>query len=116
MSKKPFFITTPLYYVNAQPHIGHSYTEIACDCLARYKRVGEEEVLFLTGTDEHGQKVFRSAEAEGKKPLDFIDSVVVEFKDLWKKLDISYDDFIRTTQKRHVDTVKKVLTICKATT
>lgn len=109
MPKKVFFITTPLYYVNAEPHIGHSYTQIICDCISRYKRAKGEEVLFLTGTDEYGQKVLRSAEAQGKEPLDYIGDVVGKFKDLWGRLDISYDDFIRTTEKRHIDTVKKVL-------
>jgi len=111
MAAKPFYITTPLYYVNAKPHIGHSYTEIACDCLARYKRMSNEDVFFLTGTDEHGQKVFRSAEAEGKEPLEFIDSVVMRFKDLWKRLDISYNDFIRTTEDRHKKAVQKALSL-----
>ncbi|NQT90921.1 MAG: methionine--tRNA ligase [Candidatus Omnitrophica bacterium] len=111
MSKKTFYITTPLYYVNASPHIGHSYTEIACDCIARYQRMKGEDVFFLTGTDEHGQKVERSAEAEGKDTLKFIDDVVEKFKELWKGLGISYDDFIRTTEKRHIDTVGKILTI-----
>ncbi|MFH1867864.1 MAG: methionine--tRNA ligase [Candidatus Omnitrophota bacterium] len=111
MTKKVFYITTPLYYVNAKPHIGHSYTEVACDCIARYKRMSGDKVLFLTGTDEHGQKVQRSAEAEGKNTLEFIDSVVFKFKDLWKRLDISYDDFIRTTEDRHKKVVKKILTI-----
>ncbi|MFC1806755.1 methionine--tRNA ligase [Candidatus Omnitrophota bacterium] len=111
MDKKAFYITTPLYYVNAKPHIGHAYTQVACDCISRYKRMKDEDVFFLTGTDEHGQKVQRSAENEGKETLEFIDSVVVKFKDLWSKLDISHDDFIRTTEKRHVDTVSKVLSV-----
>jgi len=109
MPKKVFYITTPLYYVNAQPHIGHSYTQIICDCIARYKRAKGEEVLFLTGTDEYGQKVSRSAKANNKEPLDYINDVVDRFKSLWAGLDISYDDFIRTTEKRHIDTVGKVL-------
>jgi methionyl-tRNA synthetase len=109
MPKKVFFITTPLYYVNAEPHIGHSYTQIICDCISRYKRAKGGEVLFLTGTDEYGQKVLLSAKAHGKEPLDYISDVVGKFKDLWGRLDISYDDFIRTTEKRHIDIVKKVL-------
>lgn len=109
MPGKSFYITTPLYYVNAKPHIGHSYTEIACDCLARYQRMKGEDVLFLTGTDEHGQKVLHSAQAQGKEPLEFIDSVVIRFKDLWRRLDISYDDFIRTTEERHIKAVQKAL-------
>ena len=111
MPKKTFYITTPLYYVNAQPHIGHSYTQIICDCISRYKRLKGEDVFFLTGTDEHGQKVLRSAENAGMDTIEFIDGVVLKFKDLWQRLDIRYDDFIRTTEKRHIDTVKKALSV-----
>ena len=110
MKDKTFYITSPLYYVNAQPHIGHSYTQIICDCISRYKRMKGERVLFLTGTDEYGQKVLRSAEKEKKQTLEFVDGVVDKFKDIWNRLDISYDDFIRTTEDRHKDTVHKVLT------
>jgi methionyl-tRNA synthetase len=111
MSLKKFYITTPLYYVNAQPHIGHSYTQIICDCISRYKKIKSEEVFFLTGTDEHGQKVMRSAESAGKDTTEFIDDIVCKFKALWSALDISYDDFIRTTEKRHTDTVSRALTL-----
>jgi methionyl-tRNA synthetase len=111
MNKKTFYITTPLYYVNANPHIGHSYTQVICDCISRYRKAKGEDVFFLTGTDEHGQKVLRSAESAGKDTVVFIDEVVQRFKDLWQALDISYDDFIRTTQKRHIDTVSKVLSV-----
>ncbi|MCX5687218.1 MAG: methionine--tRNA ligase [Candidatus Omnitrophica bacterium] len=104
-----FYITTPLYYVNSTPHIGHSYTNIACDTLARYKRLMGYEVLFATGSDEHGQKIKDVAESKAMEPKVFVDSIVPTFKDLWKKLDISYDDFIRTTEKRHEDVVKDVL-------
>ena len=107
--KKTFYITTPLYYVNASPHIGHSYTQIVCDCIARYKRLKGEKVFFLTGTDEHGQKVYRSAEKAGKQTQEFADGVVERFKQLWKRLDISYDDFIRTTEARHIKAVQKAL-------
>jgi len=106
---KKFYITTPLYYVNGNPHIGHSYTNIACDCLARFRRLKGEEVFFSTGTDEHGQKIDEAAKADGMEPRAFADKVVPRFKDLWKKLDISYDDFIRTTEKRHKDVVEKIL-------
>lgn len=106
-----FYITTPLYYVNASPHIGHSYTNVACDCFARYKRLKGCEVLLLTGTDEHGQKVQKAAEQSGQSPIEFADSIVPRFISLWKMLDISYDDFIRTTEKRHTDTVGEVLKI-----
>jgi len=108
-----FYITTPLYYVNASPHIGHSYTNIAADTLARYTRqiLGGKNVWFLTGTDEHGQKIQRAAEEQGLNPQEFVDNMVVQFKDLWKALDISYNDFIRTTEERHIKTVKRVLEI-----
>ncbi|MCM8800618.1 MAG: methionine--tRNA ligase [Candidatus Omnitrophica bacterium] len=108
-----FYITTPLYYVNASPHIGHSYTTIAADCLARYMRnlLGKENVWFLTGTDEHGQKIQRQAEAEGLTAQEFVDRMVLQFKNLWQRLDISYDDFIRTTERRHTEFVQRALEI-----
>lgn len=108
-----FYITTPLYYVNASPHIGHSYTNIAADTLARYMRLvlGEQNVWFLTGTDEHGQKIQRAAQENGLGPQEFTDKMVLQFKDLWKQLDISYNDFIRTTEERHEICVQKVLEI-----
>ncbi|MEI6632013.1 MAG: class I tRNA ligase family protein, partial [bacterium] len=108
-----FYITTPLYYVNASPHIGHSYTNIAADALARHMRevLGKENVWFLTGTDEHGQKIQRAAQAQGLSPGEFADRTVLQFKDLWKRLDISYDDFIRTTEERHFSVVIRALEI-----
>ncbi|MBM3248438.1 MAG: methionine--tRNA ligase [Candidatus Omnitrophica bacterium] len=109
--KTKFYITTPLYYVNAAPHIGHSYTCIAADCLARYYRNLGLKVNFLTGTDEHGQKIQRAAEAQGLEPKVFSDKAVSVFKKLWETLDISYDDFIRTTESRHEKIVQKVLEI-----
>ncbi|MEK6530924.1 MAG: methionine--tRNA ligase [Deltaproteobacteria bacterium] len=96
-----FYITTPIYYVNDVPHIGHSYTTVAADCVARFKRLKGLKVLFLTGTDEHGQKVELSASEAKKGPLEFADAVVGRFRDLWGLLDISNDDFIRTTEQRH---------------
>ncbi len=110
---KKFYITTPLYYVNASPHIGHSYTNIAADSLARYMRraLGNENVWFLTGTDEHGQKIQRAAEEAGISAREFTDRMVGQFKGLWEKLDISYNDFIRTTEPRHEDTVRRALEI-----
>ncbi len=110
---KKFYITTPLYYVNASPHIGHSYTTIAADCLARYMRqaIGKDNVWLLTGTDEHGQKIERAAQAEGLNPKEFVDATAVQFKELWKALNIFYNDFIRTTEERHVKTVQRVLEI-----
>ena len=107
MSQK-FFVTTPLYYVNAKPHIGHAYTEIASDVLARWHRAAGAEVLFLTGTDEHGQKIAKAAAEAGLEPKEFTDNISSTFKDLWKILGISYDDFIRTTEKRHIDAVQDV--------
>jgi methionyl-tRNA synthetase len=106
-----FYITTPLYYVNAAPHIGHSYTNIAADCLTRhYRRVlGDGNVWFLTGTDEHGQKIQKAADEAKLSPQEFADKMIVQFKDLWKGLNISYNDFIRTTEQRHVVTVQRVL-------
>jgi len=100
-TKGNFYITTPIYYVNDAPHIGHAYTSIACDCLARFKRLDGYEVKFLTGTDEHGQKVEKSALKKGKNPQKFCDEISIKFKDLAKFLGISYDDFIRTTENRH---------------
>jgi len=113
MTKKKFYITTPIYYVNASPHIGHSYTTIAADTLSRYKReaLGEGNVWFLTGTDEHGQKIQRAAEEAKLSPKAFVDRVVVQFKGLWKTLNISYNDFIRTTEERHIKTVQRFLDI-----
>ena len=107
MSHK-YYLTTPLYYVNSKPHIGHSYTNIAADTAARFHRLRGEEVLFLTGTDEHGQKVYKASLDAGVSPQEFTDRIVGSFKELWKSLDITYDDFIRTTEPRHIQAVKKV--------
>ena len=96
MSKK-FYITTPIYYVNARPHIGHAYTTIACDTIARRHRMLGDDTWFLTGTDEHGQKIERAAQAAGKTPQQFTDEVSAEFRGLWDRMGLSYDDYIRTT-------------------
>ena len=106
-----FYITTPLYYVNAPPHLGHSYTTIAADALARFHRRRGDDVYFLTGTDEHGQKIAQAASLDGLSEKAFTDKMVSVFTRLWKDLEISYDDFIRTTDARHINTVKKVLEI-----
>ena len=108
-----FYITTPIYYVNAPAHIGHSYTNIAADTLARYNRnlLKKENVWFLTGTDEHGQKIKKAADEAKLSPIEFVDKVVLQFRDLWAKLEISNDDFIRTTQGRHIKCVQKALSI-----
>ena len=100
MSKK-FHITTPIYYVNARPHIGHAYTTITCDTIARRQRMLGAETFFLTGTDEHGQKIERAAEAAGKTPQQYADEISAEFRNLWKRMGISNDDLIRTTEDRH---------------
>jgi methionyl-tRNA synthetase len=96
-----FYITTPIYYVNDAPHIGHAYTSVACDCMARFMRQEGKNVFFLTGTDEHGQKVEKAAQSKGIEPQNFTDEVSQVFKDLTKLLNLSNDDFIRTTQERH---------------
>ncbi len=105
---RSYYITTPIYYVNDLPHIGHSYTTIAADVHARYHRLLGEPVLFSTGTDEHGQKVACSAEARGMKPQEFVDEVVAGWQRMWERLHIEYDRFIRTTDPHHVATVKYV--------
>jgi methionyl-tRNA synthetase len=106
--KPKFYLTTPIYYVNDIPHIGHAYTTIAADVLARYKRLKGFDVFFLTGTDEHGQKIAEAAAAKGKKPKEFCDEIVVRFKSAWEALNISYNDFIRTTEDRHITVVQEV--------
>jgi methionyl-tRNA synthetase len=108
LSKKTFYITTPIYYPSDKLHIGHSYTTVAADALARFKRLTGFDVRFLTGTDEHGQKIQRSAEKAGRTPQEFVDEVVAWIKELWSELDISYDDFIRTTEERHKKVVQRI--------
>ncbi|GAB4434991.1 MAG: methionine--tRNA ligase [bacterium] len=103
--KETFYVTTPIYYVNDVPHIGHAYTTIAADTLARYHRLLGKDVFYLTGTDEHGQKIEKTAKAQGITPKELADKVVINFQKLWEKLNISNDDFIRTTEKRHYETV-----------
>ena len=107
-SSSKFFLTTPIYYVNARPHIGHAYSTIAADVLARRHRLLGEEVFFLTGTDEHGQKVQRSAAAAGIPPQQFTDEVSASFRALWQRMGITNDDFIRTTEPRHKVGVQKL--------
>jgi len=106
--KRRFFITTPIYYVNDVPHIGHAYTTVAADVMARYHRMKGEDVLFSTGTDEHGQKIQRAAANKGMTPKELADKTVENFKALWQKLNISNDDFIRTTEERHHKTVQTI--------
>jgi methionyl-tRNA synthetase len=99
---RPYFVTTPIYYVNDLPHLGHAYTTVACDVLARFMRLDGRRVMFLTGTDEHGQKVERSAQARGQTPQQFADEISGAFRDMGEMLDISNDDYIRTTEPRHM--------------
>jgi len=106
--KKPFYITTPIYYPSGNPHIGHCYTTLACDCLARYKRMQGFDVMFLTGTDEHGQKIEKKAQEQGVSPQEYVDGIVADFVKLWKRLGITYDRFIRTTDDYHVESVQKI--------
>lgn len=108
MAKPKFYITTPIYYPSDKLHIGHSYTTVAADALARFKAMTGYDVRFLTGTDEHGQKIQRRAEAAQKSPQEFVNEIVVWIKDLWKMLDINYSDFIRTTEPRHKEAVQYI--------
>ena len=110
MENKKFYITTPIYYPSDKLHIGHSYTTVACDALARYKRKQGYDVMFLTGTDEHGQKIQDKAAAKGVTPKQYVDEIVATVKDLWKTMDVSYDRFIRTTDEYHVKSVQKIFT------
>src|SRR2546421_930085 len=103
-----FYITTPIYYVNARPHIGHAYTTLACDTIARRQRMLGADTFFLTGTDEHGQKIERAAQAAGKTPQQYADEISVEFRKLWQRMGISNDDFIRTTEERHKKRVQEL--------
>ncbi len=103
-----FYLTTPIYYVNARPHLGHAYSTIVCDAIARRKRALGIDTWFLTGTDEHGQKIERSAKLAGRTPEEFATAIAGEFRALWERLGISNDDFIRTTEERHKRGVQKL--------
>jgi methionyl-tRNA synthetase len=108
-----FYLTTPIYYVNARPHIGHAYTTIVADAIARRKRSLGIDTWFLTGTDEHGQKIERSAEAAHCTPQDFADKVSAEFRGLWDRMGLTYDDYIRTTEPRHIQAVQKLFALLR---
>jgi len=108
MEKKTYYITTPIYYPSAKLHIGNTYTTVAADTMARFKRLTGYDVMFLTGTDEHGQKIQRLAEEKGITPKAYVDEIVAGIKDLWKMMNISYDKFIRTTDNYHVEAVQKI--------
>src|SRR5882724_7709905 len=101
-----FYITTPIYYVNARPHIGHAYTTLVCDAIARRKRMLGYDTFFLTGTDEHGQKIERSAAKAGATPQQYTDEVSAQFRKLFDRMNITYSDFIRTTEPRHKQSVQ----------
>ncbi len=107
-----FYVTTPIYYVNAKPHLGHAYTTIVADALARWHRLMGDEVMFLTGTDEHGQKIAEAADAAGQSPQEFTDRVSASFVQAWERLSISNDEFIRTTEPRHYRAVAELLQRC----
>ncbi len=108
MSKPAYYITTPIYYPSAKLHIGHAYCTTIADTIARYKRLTGYDVFFLTGSDEHGQKIQRTAEAQGITPIEYVDKIVDSFKELWRRLDISNDDFIRTSEPRHHKVVQEI--------
>ncbi|OEG62497.1 methionine--tRNA ligase [Halanaerobium sp. ST460_2HS_T2] len=108
MSRDTYYVTTPIYYPSDKLHIGHAYTTVAADTIARYKKMQGYDTMFLTGSDEHGQKIERKAQEAGKEPKEYVDQIVATFKDLWDKLDIDYDYFIRTTEERHEKVVQKI--------
>ena len=108
MNKGKYYITTPIYYPSGNPHIGHCYTTVACDTVARFKRLEGYDVMFLTGTDEHGVKIEQKAKEKGITPKEYVDPIVANFKNLWETMDISYDRFIRTTDEYHVKSVQKI--------
>ena len=108
MAKETFYITTPIYYPSGNLHIGHAYSTVAGDVISRYKRMQGYDVRYLTGTDEHGQKIQEKAQKVGKTELEYLDEMISGIKSLWSKLEISNDDFIRTTEDRHKQVVEKV--------
>ncbi|MFC4804412.1 methionine--tRNA ligase [Filifactor villosus] len=108
MNEKRFYITTPIYYPSGKLHIGHTYTTVAADAISRYKRFAGYDVRFLTGTDEHGEKIQKKAKEMGLEPIKYLDEMIEDIKKLWSTMEISYDDFIRTTEKRHEERVQKI--------
>ena len=112
-SQNQFYITTPIYYVNAEPHIGHAYTTVVADVLNRFHQLSGDETFFLTGTDEHGDKIVEAATNLGQSPKTYVDRISGMFRDLWPKLNISYDQFIRTTDEPHKEVVRRILTLVK---
>src|SRR3954469_6150313 len=114
MNPSRYYLTTPIYYVNAAPHIGHAYTTIAAETIARFKRMRGFDVLLTSGTDEHGTKVERAARAQGKTPEEFVDLISQEFRTQWEKLDLRIDRFQRTTAPNHAQLVNELFEACKA--
>ena len=110
MTKPTFYVTTPIYYPSGNLHIGHTYTTVAADALARFKRFCGYDVKFLTGTDEHGEKIQTKAKEAGMSEIEYLDGMIADIKSLWKRMDISYDDFIRTTEDRHKIIIQKIFT------
>ncbi len=110
-AKNTYYITTPIYYPSDKLHIGHAYTTTIADCFARFNRLRGKDVYFLTGSDEHGQKIQRIAEEKGVHPKEYVDNIVHSFQALWQRLNISYDGFIRTTDEEHMQLVQKVFQI-----
>ena len=108
MTKERFYVTTPIYYPSDKLHIGHAYTTTIADSLARWHRFTGKEVFFLTGSDEHGQKIQRIAKEKGVSPQEYVDEIVATFKQLWERLNIKYDDFVRTTEPRHHKAVQEI--------
>jgi methionyl-tRNA synthetase len=106
--KKTYYITTPIYYPSDNLHIGHAYTTVAADCIARFKRMQDYDVFYLTGTDEHGQKIERAAREKGMEPIVYVDKIVHNIRKLWDAMLISNTDFIRTTEERHEKVVQKI--------
>ncbi|HOQ72552.1 MAG TPA: class I tRNA ligase family protein, partial [Smithellaceae bacterium] len=106
---RPFYITTPIYYVNASPHIGHAYTTIVADVLARFARMTGRDTFFVTGTDEHGDKIAEAAQKAGITPKAYADGISAQFRGLWPELAITNDYFIRTTDENHMETVRRIL-------
>ena len=109
MSNKKFYVTTPIYYVTARPHLGSLYSTLIADVAARWNMLQGKKTFFLTGTDEHGQKVAQAAEKAGKKPKEFVDSYIDVYKKIWKDYEIDYNDFIRTTDPRHKKAVQEFI-------
>ena len=110
MTKPSFYVTTPIYYPSGNLHIGHTYTTVAADAIARFKRFCGYDVKFLTGTDEHGEKIQKTAREKGMTEIEYLDGMIADIKKLWNTMDISYDDFIRTTQDRHKVIIQKIFT------